>query len=341
MEKYMKKSLVTLALMSAFAAPAFAQSNVTVYGVVDAGLDSTRAAGVTTSGVASGGMSDSRIGFKGQEDLGNGVTAKFVLEQGFNVDDGSQDSNGRAFSRQAWVGLASKNAGELRLGRQNSLIYDATASIDPFNVGLAGNAVKFLGYGAYQLRVDNAVTYITPQMGGFEGRVQYGFGETAGSTSDNHTLGFNGSYTTGPLSVSLTRNEQKFNVVGVVDGKATDTLLGAEYDFKVAKAHVAYGQSKFEDNLSGANDKLNNYLVGVSAPVGTGTVLASYIRSDIKDVDSSVSSQFAVGYVHPLSKRTKLYASYAHVSNDDNVDLRSGVAGESFSKFNVGVNHSF
>jgi predicted porin len=340
MEKYMKKSLVTLALMSAFAAPAFAQSNVSVYGVVDAGFESTRAAGVNTSGVASGGMSDSRIGFKGQEDLGNGVTAKFVLEQGFNLDNGTQDSVGSSFSRQAWVGLSSKTLGEVRVGRQNSLIYDATASIDPFSVGLAGNAADFLGAGTYTRRVDNSVTYIAPSLSGFEGRVQYGFGETPGDHSANSTVGFNGSYTTGALNVSLTRNQERFDDVGV-EAKKTDTLLGATYDFKVAKAHVAFGQTKVEETGLALNEKVQNYLVGVSAPVGTGSVLASYTHSELKDVDGTKSTQFAVGYVHPLSKRTKLYTSYAHVTNDDNVAFRSGVLGESASRFNLGVNHSF
>jgi len=337
----MKKSLVTLALMSAFAAPAFAQSNVTVYGVVDAGFEHTRSAGVNTSGVASGGMSDSRIGFKGQEDLGNGVTAKFVVEQGFNVDDGSEAESGKSFSRQAWVGLSSKTAGEIRFGRQNSLIYDATASVDPFAVGLAGNAAEFLGGGFYNYRVDNAVTYIAPSVGGFEGRVQYGFGEVPGSTSDNRVVGFSGAYTTGDLSVSVTHNQQKVNDLGL-DAKKTDTLVGATYNFKVAKAHVAYGQTKLEEVGLG-DGKLNNFLVGVSAPVGTGTVLASYMHSDVKDADDAKSSQFSIGYVHPMSKRTKLYASYAHLSNDDNVNLglRAASLGESASKFNVGINHSF
>ena len=326
--------------MSAFAAPAFAQSNVTVYGVVDAGLEHTRSAGVNTTGVASGGMSDSRIGFKGQEDLGNGVTAKFVVEQGFNVDDGSEAEGGKAFSRQAWVGLSSKSLGEVRFGRQHSLVYDAVAAIDPFAVGLAGNASEFLGGGLYNRRVDNAVTYIAPSVGGFEGRVQYGFGETPGSVSDNRVLGFNGAYTTGDLSFSVTHNQEKINEVGL-DAKKTDTLVGATYDFKIAKAHVAYGQTKVEETGLAVNDKLNNFLVGVSAPVGTGTVLASYMHSDVKDADQAKSSQFSVGYIHPMSKRTKLYASYAHVSNDDNVALKSAAFGESASKFNIGVNHSF
>lgn len=340
----MKKSLVTLALMSAFAAPAFAQSNVTVYGVVDAGIDYSRSAGVSTSSVtsgsAAGGLSDSRIGFKGQEDLGNGVSVKFVVEQGFNVDDGSEAEGGKSFSRQAWVGLASKEAGEIRLGRQNSLIYDATAAIDPFNVGLSGNAVNFLGAGEYSLRTDNAVTYISPSVGGFEGRVQYGFGETPDSTSNNSTVGFNGSYTTGALTVSLTRNQVKAEEFGL-DLKKSDTLVGATYDFKAVKAHVAYGQTKVEETGFGVEDKLTNYLVGVSAPVGNGTVMASYIHSDFKDVPEAKSNQFAVGYVHPLSKRTKLYASYAHVSNDDNVALRAATFGENASKLNLGINHSF
>jgi predicted porin len=341
MEKYMKKSLITLALMGALA-PAFAQqSNVTVYGLVDAGVERTDIAGVKNTGVTSGAGWQSRIGFKGTEDLGNGVSAKFVLEQGFNVDTGMESTAGSAFSRQAWVGLSSNTLGEVRVGRQNSLVYEQVQAFDPFQIGLAGNALKFLGYGEYQQRVNNAVTYLAPSVGGFQGKVQYGFGETADQFGANSTFGLGGTYTTGPLALSLTRNQQKFNANGLVDAKATDTLLGATYSFSVAKAHFAYGQTKVEDNIGGTTDKLNNLLVGVSAPVGTGTLRASYIRSDIKDLDSGVSTQFAVGYTYPMSKRTMLYTSYAHVSNQDNVDLVSKVAGESANKFNVGVNHSF
>lgn len=336
----MKKSLVTLALMGAFA-PAFAQSNISVYGVVDAGFESVRSSGVTTNGIVSGGLSDSRVGFKGSEDLGGGLTAKFVVEQGFNVDDGTVAEAGTAFGRQAWVGVSSKSFGEVRVGRQHTLVYDTTYAIDPFAVGLAGNALNVLGYGQYQSRISNAVTYHSPEVAGFQGAVQYGFGETPDSQSDNQKVAFSGSYKFGALQLNAVHSTEKVNTLIDPDSKQTDILVGATYDFKVAKAHFAYGQSKYKDNVAGITDKVNNYLVGVSAPVGSGTVLASYINSDVKDLDQGNSSQFSVGYVHPLSKRTSLYTSYARVSNDDNADLVSGVAGASATKFNVGVNHSF
>lgn len=332
----MKKSLVTLAMMAAFA-PAFAQSNVTVYGVVDAGIESSSVAGKDTTSLVSGGGWSSRVGFKGVEDLGGGLSAKFVLEQGFNVDTGTEATAGSAFSRQAWLGLGT-NVGEVRVGRQNSLIYEQTAGLDPFQIGLEGNALKFLGLGGYQQRVSNALTYITPSVSGLQGRFQYGFGETADKFSANNTVGFNASYNAGPLGLALTHNTQKFNTASV-DAKQTDMLLGGTYDFSVAKAHVGYGQSKYE--VLGATAKVNNVLLGVSAPLAGGTVLASYIRSDVKDLDSGKSEQFAVGYTYPLSKRTKVYTSYAHVSNDANVGLISGVNGETASKFNVGINHAF
>lgn len=335
----MKKSLVTLALLGALS-PAFAQSTVTLYGTVDAGFGYTKVEGVGSKvGLDSGGMKASRLGFKGTEDLGGGLTGKFVLEQGFNVDTGAA-TVGSAFSRQAYIGLASKDLGEVRLGRQHSLIYDATAAVDPFGIGLAGNALNFLGNGEYQARINNAVTYNTPSIAGFAGRVQYGFGEVAGDSSANKSVGFGGSYNSGNLGLSLTHATQNFDGVGV-NAESTDMLLGATYNLQVAKAHFAYGQSKFENNMTGENDKVNNYLVGVSAPLGSGTVVASYSIADMRNVADADSNQIAVGYIHPLSKRTSLYTSYGRVSNDSNARLVSNVDGASVTKFNVGVNHTF
>jgi len=335
----MKKSLLALAIMSAFSTVHAA--NVQIYGVVDAGIDYIRSGGKSVAGVESGLASDSRIGFRGGENLGNGVEAKFVLEQGFNIDSGSSIHSNSWFSRQAWVGLSNKDLGEIRLGRQHTPLYEITGQLDPFSAGLAGNAVNYLGMGGYQLRVDNAVTYVSPSISGFKGKIQYGFGETPGSMSDNRFWGLGGSYSVGNLGIGLAYSDQKLNI-GNLDNQRRDLLLGATYDFKPIKAHIAYGKTKNEDNISATSDKIDNYLVGISAPIGTNsTILASYIHSDVNDLTQGKSNIWSLGYKHNLSKRTNVYTSYSYVSNQDNVSLFSAGNGKNTNRFNFGVNHSF
>lgn len=333
----MKKSLFTLAVLSAFAAPAMA-ADVTIYGVVDVGFDRVKSGNTTVTGIESGLASDSRIGFKGTESLGGGWTASFVLEQALSIDNGGE-TMGSGFRRQAWAGLGNKEVGEVRLGRQHTPLYVALEQVDPFKVGLAGNAVNMMGMGAYQIRTNNAVTYIAPSVGGFSGQAQYAFGETDEGASKNGTFGFNGGYSVGDLDLTVAYSNQKYDVAGF-DDKKTDLLVGGVYDFKSVKAHVAYNQTKYEEGTT-FEGKVNNFLLGVSVPMGKHNLMASYIRNEVKDVDQAKTNQFALGYTYGMSKRTKLYASYAHVSNDDNVALQAVALGENTTRFNAGVSHSF
>ncbi len=353
----MKKSLVALAVLGAFAGAAYAQSSITVYGVVDAGVGYRKDGNPAgnTFALESGQQSGSRIGFKGREDLGGGLSAIFTLESGFNLDDGTSGQNNRLFGRQAWVGLAG-NFGTVKLGRQQTALYSALSTIDPFGIGLAGNAQRVFGYGLYAAdplsRTDNTLSYTTANYGGFSGSLSYGFGEKAGDNNANRNVGVGAQYVNGPINVQFAY--QKSNtalLTGQVTtglGLAADTqadvtaaLIGGTYDFGIAKAHLAYADNKIE--LLGQDVKDRNWLLGVSAPVGqAGTVLASYTRNDIKDLNQGKSDQYAIGYTHALSKRTNLYTSYSYTKNDENVRLNGAFAnGESVSLFNVGVRHAF
>ncbi len=130
----MKKTFATLALLSA--GTAFAQSNVTVYGLVDASIANEKNGGtLAATRLDSGSQSGSRLGFKGTEDLGNGLKANFVLEAGFNLDDGTS-AQGALFGRQAYVGL-SGDFGAFNLGRQKAPMYDVMDKLDPFHIGMA------------------------------------------------------------------------------------------------------------------------------------------------------------------------------------------------------------
>ena len=162
----MKKSLLALAVLGAFAGAASAQSSVTVYGIVDASISSIDSGAERTLGMDSGNNSASRIGFKGVEDLGNGLKGEFVLENGFDVSTGesANDNAGKAFSRLAYVGL-NGGFGTVRMGRQNSPMKTALDVIDPFkNAGMAG-AIDYMVDGQTPERVSNQLTYISPNFG--------------------------------------------------------------------------------------------------------------------------------------------------------------------------------
>jgi predicted porin len=361
----MKKSLLAMAILSAFTGAAFAQTNVTIYGVVDAGInfDNGGSVGGRNWRLQSGQQSGSRLGFKGTEDLGGGLSAIFTVESGFNADTGNSAQGGRLFGRQAWVGLNSNRLGTLKLGRQQTPLYYATDIIDPFRINQAGNLAAAFGYGLYLLdplsRSDNAITYTTPNFNGFSGSLLYAFGETAGAFSANRNWSAAGSYVNGPIniqvvydkatapSITLTTNQAadfaRFLTVAPSPAPAIDvktTFVGGTYDFGVAKAHLAYGDTRSE--LGGSSQKDHNYLVGVSAPVGgAGTVQASWIRNDFKDINEGASNQYAIGYTHALSKRTNIYTSAGYTKNDSNVRLNAASLGESDRTFQLGVRHLF
>lgn len=353
----MKKSLLGLAVLSSIAGAAAAQSNVTIYGVADAGFEYSK--GVTTEEktlrLQSGQQSGSRIGFRGTEDLGGGLSAIFTLESGFNIDDGSIGS--KLFSRQAYVGLNS-GFGSVKLGRQQTPLYYALLDVDPFSINLAGGAQRIFGAGLYGadplFRADNAVTYTTPNFAGLSGTALYAFGEQAGDTTLGRQVSLGLAYGNGPVNVRVVYHKGNDVSAASTIGAAfpgtafggalaaTDlrtTFVGATYDVGVVKAHLGFGDSRAD--VAGDEFKNRNYLVGLSAPVGTGTVLASWIRNDVRDIDEGKTDQFAIGYTHPLSKRTNLYTSFGYTKNDDAVALRAFEEGESSRVFNVGLRHTF
>ena len=340
----MKKSLLALALLGAFAGAAFAQTNVTVYGVADAGLTYANNGTAKTTAMGSGLLSGSRLGFRGTEDLGGGMSAIFTLENGFNIDDGSQ-AQGRLFGRQAFVGLAG-GFGAVKLGRQYHPIRGAVENIDPFNLGNIGTASNI--FNVYGDRGDNYINYSTPKLGGFTGQFGYGLGEVAGSTSIGRQIGLSAGYAAGPVRVILAHHDQNVAVAGVDAGDARSTFLGGIYDFRVVKLHAAYAASKNNNAAGLTTSDRDEAMIGVSAPLGAGTILASYILRREDAGANRDAEQIALGYLYNLSKRTTLYTSVARINNEAAASVNasgfaggSGVAGRDRSTFAVGVRHRF
>lgn len=332
----MKKSLLALAMLGAFAGSAFAQSAVTVYGVVDAGVVSESGNGASVTKVSSGVQSESRIGFRGTEDLGGGVKAVFTLESAFNVDNGNLSyGSGALFGRQAFVGLSSEGMGTLTVGRQLAPIYSTLHDVaDPFQTGLAGSALNLIP--TLGESVSNSVKYATPTMSGFSGDVTYGFGEVPGNTSANRTVGGSAGYADKTMAVRLAYNK-------IENGDATlsarTTLLAGSYDFGMVKAHMGYAETKLADLVDS-----RDVLIGASVPFGASKFLVSYIHKDDRTAFNADANQFAIGYTYDMSKRTNLYTSYARISNKNGAGYTVGNASEAGSSdraVNVGVRHAF
>lgn len=325
----MKKSLLALAVLGAFAGAASAQTNVTIYGVADVGIQRTDTnVSSATWSLDSGIQSGSRLGFKGTEDLGGGLSAIFTLENGYNIDTGTLGQGNRLFGRQAFVGLQG-GFGAVKFGRQYTPMFLALDSIDPFGTGLAGDTASGRTFQSNGVRMDNTINY-SLSAAGISGQLAYGLGEVAGDNSANRQIGLGLGYTNGPINVQFAHHDAN-NATNTGDLK--DTLLGGTFNFGVATAHAAIQNEKATLGAA-TTTKTRHWMVGVSAPVGAGTVMASFIRNDDRLATNVDADQIALGYSHALSKRTNLYTSYGrfNVKPAGSVDT---------TLFNVGIRHKF
>ena len=326
----MKKSLIALAVLAASGA-AMAQSSVTLYGVLDTGVSYFKGDDSVYGLTKTGGNVNSRLGFRGVEDLGNGLKATFNLEAGFNVDDGTgylgkfgPDDTGLQFRRTSTVGLAG-NFGEVRFGRMLTSSYLAVSRYDAFGDTGAGASLAWNpGNTGYAPRAENAISYTSPNFSGFKIGAEYGFGEQQ-KASDSRYVGIGATYDNGPLSLGLgvdrlngdTQNNTQW------DENQTTWHLGGSYNFGVAKLLGFYKETKFkETGLNAGNDstKFKTFGLGVTAPVGAaGEVRASYnhYRLSADGGATPKADHLSVGYVHNLSKRTALYGTYAYMKNSN------------------------
>jgi len=371
----MKKTLLALAVLGAPLLAA-AQSNVTIYGIADVSVNrfSGSNGGLEPNGAvtridssAGNNLAGSRLGFKGREELGSGLSADFKLEMGVLLDTGRSEQGGRLFGRTSRVGL-NGGFGSLHLGRQDTPAFELLNTVDPMGVGLAGSAGNiqagnkglfpvgglkgvpqqgWMGLDAF--RADNSIRYDTPTMNGFSGSVLYGVGEAARASQGNIGIG-SLSYRAGPFYIGYVHIHD--NSAGVV---SADTIafnqksdaLGLTYDLGALKLYALAATKKA--NSAGNVDEANYYLLGVSAPVGAnGQMMASWNRSAGKNSNANSAGQFGLGYLYSMSKRTTLYTSYAKIKNKGNaafgIDGYDGHDGGNFdysTLFNVGITHAF
>ncbi len=348
----MSKKLILLALagLASASAPAFAQSSVTIYGLVDMGFsyrgdhidDGIGSKTAIDSGMASG----SRLGFRGVEDLGSGLKAGFVLEQGINVDRGSSAQSGRSYGRQSYLSLAG-GFGGLQLGRLYTPQKNLHSDFDPFGDGFVGRIANVYVQ-TNGGRIDNTIAYQTPNLGGFRLTVAYSTQANGQENPDNlgdaRLWAISPRYTNGPLDLALNYHRVKAKGTGDSANKVWD--LAAAYDFGFMKLAAMYGNNQDKD-LGDADADM--WMIGATVPVGgAGKVLLSYNRAkvEVDNMKDIKASQWALGYVHQLSKRTDVYAAYADINNRDDAFWAevadSSNSGEGYQRgFNLGVRHRF
>ncbi|MFC5300192.1 porin [Azospira restricta] len=373
----MQKKLIALAVAGLASTAAFAQSNVTIYGVADAGYvnaNGDNGRNNAWNGIESGILAGSRLGFKGEEALGNGLKAVFTLEYGLSLD--ANAGVGTALARQQFVGLSSDKLGTVTLGRQYAPGYFtqvrndafAGASVGPLAVlnTAAGNTIQ----AASNARWNNSAVYQSPTWAGFSVRGIYSYGE-AGTTAVSESSGSVGqaglglNYANGPLNVDLayqTRLDQAaFSVAagtgywagtvtrtGGQNGKDVDEwMLGASYDFKVVKVFASYQDQDDDVNTSAAQFGNKVWSVGATVPVfGNGKLHASYAKLSWDRSGAGDSKAWGLGYTHALSKRTTLYTTYTSVKNDNDALVAAGAGyvsalDERNGTFAAGISHTF
>ena len=371
------KRILTAAAALALCSAASAQSSVTLFGIVDATYQQLRADGNgSITRLHNSGYNTSRLGFRGVEDLGGGMSAGFWLEAGMNNDSGAgaatntnnqptggalagmNGSQGLTFNRRATVSLFGP-FGELRIGRDNTASFWNLNTFDPFlNVG-AGNALN-LSIGAGRgttfnpnlfgsARLSNSIAWLTPaKLGGFYGHAMYAMGENpsnaaAGASKDGTYWGLRAGYANGNVNVGVGHGHTKFSAGSTVGGDYVHSNLGASY--KIGRATLM-GQWFRDEVQSATPTRQSGWLVGGTVPVGgAGELRASLIRANVAN-SANDGQQWAIGYIHHLSKRTALYATYARVDNRGAGTLfhngrPTTVPGGETSSLDLGLRHSF
>ncbi len=334
----MKKTAILLALLASLPTIAMAQSSTTVYGIMDMNINvdnGSKAAGRIVQ-LSSGqtGQSGSRLGFRGVEDLGGGLSVLYVLEAGILPDTGVSDQGGVLFGRTAIVGV-SGSAGTIKLGRLSTPAWTVQTRIDPFAIGLAGDMSRL--FGTTGKRTDNTINYSSPSINGVTAELAYAAGEQAGSNDKARHLGGSLTYERGPLLLAASHDVANSNPVGSAPVVGTKTsLIGAVYDFGPLAVHAAY-----DVNKNGLTLDTRDLLLGVSVPVGRGKLLADMIRKSDKAISDADAHMAALAYIYPLSARTNLYTSYSHLSNQRKAKYQVELAGHADTFYNVGMRHTF
>lgn len=375
----MQKKLIALAVAAAFSAPAFADNaNFTFYGTADVSYDmvntgngTTTANGATAvNGVSKRVVSSnvSKFGFKGAEDLGDGLAAVWQIEQQINFDDAAKNTFA---SRNTFAGLKSETFGTVILGIHDTPYKIATRKLDVFGDNIADNraliGVKANGTGqqGFELRPSNVLAYISPAFAGVsaalatvnlsEGNTSSG-PTTAQNQAKNSAFSLAVMYDAAPFYASFAHESHKLETVAAGANESANRFgLGFTQDMFTVGLVV----EKTTDNLGTAQVNgfgRSAFYLGGKYNIGNDAVKLAYgkagvLGSGAAQVADSSATQFSIGYDHGLSKRTKVYALYTKLTNGKGINYgfsqSSGAAsttsgfGTSPSAFSLGLKTSF
>jgi predicted porin len=338
----MKKSLLALAVLGAFAGTAAAQSSVTIYGVVDMSVAKRNDCAPCAINPGAPGSdawtlqqsSQSRLGFRGNEDLGGGLSAQFQIEHRFNPDTGSLVNNNAFWQGRSYVQLTSATAGSIYMGREYVPAFWIELKSDPFGndgVGQTGAGINFAGYltpdpvgnGA---RSSNTVGYKTPSFGGLTANVAVALSENTGI---GRNQGFNVEYAAGPIYAGLGYEK-------ITDGANDGTgVVNAAFHYNLGfvKPMIYFAKSNV-----GANGDISNkvVLLSATAPLGNGVLKFGFSKISF-DAGYDDHKKIGLGYNYNLSKRTNLYFDLGSATGRTS----TGVEGERSTAYAVGVRTTF
>lgn len=355
----MEKNLIAAALSGIFmVAAAHAQSSASVYGILDTGL-------VKESGsdLKMGDYMASRIGFRGNEDLGNGLKATFELEQRFRLYNGvktgsytwdesirtqlGRDSN-TEWTGYANVGLAGQ-WGSVRLGRVMDMIAETFTQIDPFDENGIATSYSYYSF-LHSHFLNNSVRYESPDFNGAGFGLSYTVGgDKQGDSPEARFLKKNGNdgfavsphYNNGPLMLLA-------NFERVADsGNSYLWDIGGTYQWGNTKFFLGYERTILKlDERAGSSGNQTEWLAGIQYRIGPHTFLASYDRGEIDAGRyNGHASKYAVGYDYNFSKRTFLYINAVHIdSTSDRIGAiynSNGAPRDSMNGWQIGINHTF
>jgi predicted porin len=318
----MKKSLLALAVLGAFAGVASAQSSVTIYGIVDSAVRLTTNSGTQPSNkddsitaLVPGGMSQSRLGFNINEDLGGGLRAIANMEHRFNSDNGNSSSSSD-FWRQAWVGLQSANFGRVTMGRQYNVLFDVyTSTYSSFKYSPYIEAFKpEVGY-SLGARNDNMVKYALT-LGGFTGELQVSAGEGNATAvgANGKSWGGMAKYTAGAFAGGGGYMELEDNATGKTVQAFT---LGGAFTSGALYVNLSYGANDFEDGFSpGLNATLLGSIAGALSHVNFPTAALPAGAPAGALVNASKRELISTGLTFQLTPALNLGGQYWHFEQD-------------------------
>jgi predicted porin len=359
---------------AAFAQQSGGGSGVTFYGVADGFLQSARGA-TTLNRVQSGGLSGSRFGMRGSEDLGDGLRGIFTLEAGINLDDGTFGQGGIAFGRQAFVGLQG-GFGQLTLGRQYSSAYFASNDFSAFGNNPYGASTGLIGgfAGGYEpvrgasatatppasgatgngspTRVNNSVRYETPSFGGLRAGALYGFGEAADSNSQR-LVDLYARYSAGPIDAMISHvDDQTLAVSPTTPGTdvSVSTIAGG---YTIGPVRLLAGYMDVNDRRVANQDGKGYWVGGEYRLDSRNLVRLQYVDNNPNGADNN-SRALGLGYQYDFSRRTAFYSSLTQFRNETNAgsgglgrwhsSLPTGltaVGDNDVTELAIGLRHSF